>query len=46
MFIAIESQGTMKVTQEVIYKRRLCVEYLWNSKKQLKFHIKILFTFY
>lgn len=32
MFIALEAEAQHPLTQEVITRRRSCVDYLWNSK--------------
>lgn len=31
MFIALEAEARHPLTQEVITRRRSCVDYLWNS---------------
>lgn len=31
MFIALEADAVQPMTQEVISRRRSCVDYLWNS---------------
>jgi hypothetical protein len=32
MFIALEAEAQHPLTQQVITRRRSCVDYLWNSK--------------
>ena len=42
MFIALEAEAKHPLTQEVIIRRRSCVDYLWNSDKKLL--LKFSFT--